>query len=406
MIVIMILLGVYALLGAGYWLMTAYGAVRLWRDVPKLGETNLKEPERWPTLSVVVPACEEADKLEPAFRTLMGQDYPELELILVNDRSTDGTGTIADRLAAEDGRVRVIHIKELPAGWLGKVNALQQGYASSTGELVLFTDADVNYAPGTLRKAAAYFLDRKLDHMTVIPHLWTAGLLTDAIVSAFLRPFVALVSRPWKVSDPKSSAFMGVGAFNLVRREAFEKTEGLEWLKMEVGDDMGLGLLMKRSGARCEVVSALDEIGLAWHRTVGEALRGSEKGYAPACQFSLARSVAAAVIVVGVEFSPIVLLAALAWSPLRGFGVAGAALTAVAVGTTVGMARLAHWRVLPSVLSPIGALIGAWAIVRAAILGKRRDGVDWRGTHYPTETLKQGMRLNLSLKGTAEDVKR
>ena len=403
MIIITVILGIYAGVGTAYWLWMAYGAVRLWREVPKLDEAKPMAPGSRPRVSVVVPACNEADKVEAAFRTLMQQDYPELELILVDDRSTDETGLIADRLGAEDVRVRVIHISELPQGWLGKLHAMDRGYAASTGEYVLFTDADVHFGPGAIEKAAAYAVENKLDHLTVIPHLWSAGILTDAIVCSFLRPFMVMLARPWKVSDAKSRAFMGVGAFNMVRREAFARTEGLAWLRMEVGDDMALGFMMKRSGARCGVAKGLDEVGLVWHRTVREALRGSEKGYAPVCQFSVWRGAVAGTALAAVEMSPMILLMGIFSTQWRVFGLMGIVLTMVALAAMVMMARWAKGSVLAAVVSPVGTIIGAWAMLRAGVLGRRRGGIVWRGTRYTSEELRKGMRLNLRLSGKIED---
>ncbi|MCX5673257.1 MAG: glycosyltransferase, partial [Planctomycetota bacterium] len=144
MILLAVALAVYVLLGLAYWLAMAYGLVRTWRGVPRLEEVRPPEPAAWPKLSVIVPACNEADKIEPAMRTLLAEDYPDLEILAVDDRSTDATGDIIDRLAAEDPRVRAIHVKELPAGWLGKVHALDRGFQESRGRFVLFTDADVH----------------------------------------------------------------------------------------------------------------------------------------------------------------------------------------------------------------------------------------------------------------------
>lgn len=400
--VITVLLAAYAAATAGYWLRTAYGVARL-RSTPRLNEGDGVQGERLPRLSVVVPACDEVDKLEPAFRTLMAQDDPELELILVDDRSTDGTGELADRLASEDSRVKVIHVRELPEGWLGKVHALQRGHAESRGEFVLFTDADVHFGPRALRKVVRHCQRHGLDHLAAIPHLRPAGPLTDAVVSAFLRPFMTLLARPWKVPDPRSGAFMGVGAFNMVRRAAFERTEGFEWLRMEVGDDMGLGLLMKRSGARCGVVSAFDDVWLTWHRSVREAIQGSEKAYAPVCQFSIWRGVMAGSGIVAVELAPIVLTTGLLGHGTRIFGVVGVALIAVEVASTAAVARWARGHVLPAILSPLASIIGAYALVRAAVLGKLRGGVAWRGTVYPSEMLKRGMRLKLGLTGSVTE---
>src|SRR6185369_2740694 len=106
--------------------------------------------------SVVVPACNEARTIERALTSLLAQDYPDLEIVLVDDRSSDETGAIIEHLAASDRRISAIHVRELPAGWLGKVHALQRGLERARGELVLFTDADIHFAPGALRRAVAW----------------------------------------------------------------------------------------------------------------------------------------------------------------------------------------------------------------------------------------------------------
>src|SRR6185503_735296 len=129
------------------------------RRIPELARQNLSLPLRWPKLTVVIPACNEAEHIESAAKTLIAQDYPDLEIILLNDRSTDTTAAIIDRLARDDNRVKAIHIETLPAGWLGKVHALDQGVARAQGEWILCTDADVHFAPGILRQAVAFALD-------------------------------------------------------------------------------------------------------------------------------------------------------------------------------------------------------------------------------------------------------
>src|SRR6185369_5444580 len=102
-----------------------------------------------------VPACNEAGTIETALASLLAQDYPGLEIVLVDDRSSDGTGVIIDRLAASDPRISAIHVRDLPIGWLGKVHALQRGLERVRGALVLFTDADIYFAPGSLRRAVS-----------------------------------------------------------------------------------------------------------------------------------------------------------------------------------------------------------------------------------------------------------
>jgi glycosyltransferase involved in cell wall biosynthesis len=219
------LLIAYAFIACSYWLWLLVGNARLVRAVPALIELEPPEPGQWPRLSVIVPACNEADAIEAAARTILDQDYPGLEVLLVDDRSTDGTGQIIDRLAAADPCARAIHVDHLPENWLGKVNALATGYDHAHGEFVLFTDADVYIAQNTLRRAVALCEAKGIDHLAIMPDIWPSSLLVDACLATFLRTF-PVATRCWAISDPQSRAFIGIGAFNLVRCSAFERTDG------------------------------------------------------------------------------------------------------------------------------------------------------------------------------------
>ena len=112
----------------------------------------VKAPGALPSLSVIVPARNEATAIGPALASLLAQDYPGLEIVAVDDRSTDGTGDVLRALAAANPSLRVLRIDDLPSGWLGKNHALWRGAQRSTGTWLLFTDADVVFAPGTLRR--------------------------------------------------------------------------------------------------------------------------------------------------------------------------------------------------------------------------------------------------------------
>ena len=395
MVVVETVLAIYVGVCLLYWLWTAWAMVRLWRDVPRLGDLDPPEPQRWPKLSVIVPARNEADKLEPAARTLLASDYPDLEIVLIDDRSTDTTGEIIDRLADDDARVRAVHVTELPDGWLGKVHAMHAALRHAGGEFVLFTDADVHFSPGALRKSVAYCQRRGLDHLAALPGLFPSSLLLDAMISVFLRQFIAFISRPWAVGKPGSRAYTGVGAFNLVRRSAFDATEGFEWLRMEVADDMGLALLLKRSGARAAVVSAVGDIALHWYRTVREGARGAEKSYATLAQFSVLRTLAIALVSLSVEVSPIAALVPLALAPTRWIGYGGIAVFAALVFSAVALARWAQARAVPLLLGPLVAPLMMALFVAVALAGRRRGGVLWRGTLYPAKAFRNQMRVRL-----------
>jgi len=389
------LLGTYVVLSLAYWLVTLYGVLRVRRCVRPLDDLAAPDPEAWPVLSVIVPACNEADKIEPACRTLIAEDYPNLEIVLIDDRSSDATGEIIDRLAEQDDRVRAIHITELPDGWLGKANALNTGLAASGGQLVLFTDADVHFKKGTLRKAVAWCTARKLDHLAALPAIWPGTLATDAIVSVFLRSLMTLATPPWRAQDPDSKGFLGVGAFNMVCREAFETAGGFEYLRLEVADDMGTAMMMKHHGAAADVVAAFDNVGLHWYRTVAEAWRGAEKAFAMAgCRFTPTALVG--IVSAGLEASPVVaLLAALLCGWSAGGWVLSASVVAVFLAASVLLARWAHVRVAPAVLAPLVAPLSMAITLWAAAAGLWRGGVVWRGTLYPSAMLRQGRRLRL-----------
>jgi cellulose synthase/poly-beta-1,6-N-acetylglucosamine synthase-like glycosyltransferase len=393
MILAVSLLTAYLAAALGYWLRTLYAVVRVRRGVPLLADARPPAPHPWPRLSVIIPARNEADRIEPAARTLLGQDYGDLELIFVDDRSTDATGAIIDRIAAGDARVRAIHVADLPEGWLGKVHALACGLRLAGGKYVLFTDADVHFRPGALRQAVALAEAADLGHLAALPELSPASLLLDAAIILFLRQLL-VATRPWAVSDPQSQAFIGIGAFNLVRRGAFAGSGGFADLRLETADDMGVGLVMKRAGARCAVVSARGYIALHWYRTMREAARGAERGWATVLQFSLLRTLAVALAVLVLETAPLAALVPLAIPGLWPAGCAGAVVFLVFLASALAMRRWGEgglWR--RALATPLAAPLVAGVILRAGFLGWRRGGVMWRGTLYPTRLLRAGARV-------------
>lgn len=376
------------------WGMVLRGALMLAR-VPRLRNVSTPEPIRWPRLSVIVPACNEDVALESAARSLLGQDYPDLEVVLVDDRSTDRTGEIVRRLGNEDPRVIPVQVADLPDGWLGKVHALHTGLGFATGQWILFTDADVHFAPGALRRAVAFAEARQLDHLTAIPAAWSVGLIVDSLVAAFLRAFLTVVKPAWGMGRSGSRRYFGVGAFNLVRRRAFDRTPGFEWLRMETADDMGLGLMMRRAGGRCLAVTAFEDVGLWWHRTVGDAARGMEKGFAALghCRIWRLSVMAAAGFVFDTSpvWAPVLALLPLPW-PVR---MLGSTVAVVFVTGSVLFARWARVSSLPVLITPLLAPLVTAMIVRAAWLGWRRGGIGWRGTEYPCTALRAGIRVKL-----------
>src|ERR1700722_19342402 len=239
----LVLFGLIALFWSTYGLKVAYGALRL----PWLKDCAPAADAECPRISVLVAARDEEEKLPGALATLVAVDYPNLEIVAVDDRSTDATARILDEFAANHPQLRVVHVDSLPAGWLGKPHALQKAYEASSGEWIVFTDADVHFAPDLLRRAIALAETKGWEHMTLLGRvkMFTVG---EKIAMTFFGLAMMVGTRPWRTSDPGSRVYTGVGAFQMIRRSAYEKMGTHRRLAMEVGDEVKRGKLEKEAG--------------------------------------------------------------------------------------------------------------------------------------------------------------
>lgn len=372
-----------------YWLNMALASARSALAMPLLAEVRPAAPASWPRVSVVVPACNEEQTIESALRSRLAEGYPDAEYVVVDDRSTDGTGAIVDALATEDPRVVALHVRALPDGWLGKVHAMHRAVQESSGEWILFSDADIHHEPGTLARIVAYCEEQGLDHVAAFPSIWPSGFAADAVFSAAARLFL-VGARPWKVRDPESRVSIGGGTFNLVRRAALERAGGLEPLRLEVCDDIALGQALKWSGARQGIVNARGFIGLHYYRSIGEIVRGLEKNSFALSGYRTLRSTLIHALIAVVELAPFVLLLTAARST-PAFWI-GAAAAAIAVATQVAVARWCRRPLLPALFVPLGSAVLVAAGVRSMVLALLRGGIDWRGTRYPLDALRRGRR--------------
>ncbi len=360
------------------------------RRVETLGDWQGPAPARWPSVSIIVPACNEADRLEGAMQSLVELAYPNLEIILVEDRSEDATPEIADRLAAEHPRLEVVHVEKLPEGWLGKVHALHRGVERASGEWLLFTDADIHYEPDLLGRAIRAAVDRDLHHLSLLPDMRAEGFWHEASVLVFVSVLLGITPR--RTERGETDEFVGIGAFNLVRREAFERTEGFEWLRMEIADDAGLGLMINRHGGRSGFALATDGLAVDIYESLGDAVRGLEKnGFPVMAQFSWLRVLGAGGVGVLACAGPLV---GLAWPALGAWPLSLAVLGAMVGWAAVGADALdrSPW---PFLAAPVAQLFLVWGVLRSAILCTRRGGVEWRGTRYPLDDLRDGQRLEM-----------
>lgn len=358
-----------------------------WRGVPRLSAQPAPPPGApLPRLSVVVPARNEEAGIRQAVLSLLAQDYTDLELVVVNDRSTDGTGRIlAELAAAHPGRLRVVTVERLPPGWLGKNHALWLGARHATGPWLLFADADVVFDPTCLRRAVGYAQAAGLDHLTLFPRLVARGYWLAGFIAFFVFAFV-VYWRPWRANDPRSPFGLGIGAFNLVRRDAYVAAGTHAAIALRPDDDMRLGLRIKRLGLRQQALDGSDLLQVEWYPSLGAALAGLEKNLFAGLDYNLWRVLGALAATLALLVAP---YAAVWFASGLDRWLLALALAAQGAGFLLANrpeAGRALW-LLPTF--PVLALLFAYALVRSTALALVRGGIRWRDTLYPLDQLRR-----------------
>ncbi len=376
-----VLLGCVAFGWATYGVRAAYGALCL----PWPKDYFPAPDSACPSISLLFAARDEAEKLPGALATLAALDYPGLEIIAVDDRSDDATGRILDDFAATHPRAHILHIRELLSGWLGKPHALQMAYEHSRSEWLLFTDADVHFAPDVLRRAISLLQNRGWDHLTLLVRVLMAGFWERTVITFFGLGF-HLGAEPAQASNPRSRRYAGVGAFQLVRRSAYEAAGTHRRLAMEVADDMKLGKIIKEAGFRSGVGVAAGDLTVRWHAGLGNMIRGVTKNFFAAADYKIPIVTAQLLGLLAMDVVPFAaLFLAHGWARLF----AGVAVL-IAVCFHASVAVVMDASPLYGVTHPLGALLFFYMLLRSAVVTLWHGGVTWRGTFYPLDELKRG----------------
>jgi glycosyltransferase involved in cell wall biosynthesis len=375
------------------WLSRLVGAAL---GMPKVADISRPEWGRKPTrekasprVSIIVPARNEEEQIGPALASLLKLDYESYEVIAVNDRSTDHTGEVLNRIATTpeaEARLKVIHLTALPPGWLGKVHAMWTAAAQASGDWLLFTDADVIYRPDVLTRALNYAEAESADHVVLFPRMimHSPG---ERIMIAFFQTLFVFGHRPWKVADPKTKDHMGVGAFNLIRRSVYEAIGTYQALRFEVLDDMKLGKVVKTAGYAQRNVYGGDLISLRWVKGAMGMVRNLTKNFFAILSFQWWRTLLSVFALAFLNLVPFVgIWFAHGWARLP-YAIVLLCIFAI----YVGMAGKSDVPPYYFVLHPIGATLFVYILLRSMTLTLSRRGVVWRGTFYPLDELRKGM---------------
>jgi glycosyltransferase involved in cell wall biosynthesis len=362
--------------------------------MPKVADISRPEwnrkpatPNGNPRVSIIVPARNEEEHIGPALATLLKLDYDNYEIIAVNDRSTDRTGEVMDQIAStRQASLRVIHVTELPAGWLGKAHAMWSAANQATGDWLLFTDADVLFRPDVLTRALAYAEAESADHLVLFPRMIMKSP-GERMMIAFFQTLFVFGHRPWKVADPKTKDHMGVGAFNLVRRRVYDAVGGYLALRFEVLDDMKLGKIVKNAGYAQRNVYGADLISLRWAKGAMGVVNNLTKNFFAILSFQWWRGLLSAFALGFLNLMPFIgICFAHGWQQLP-YAVALASMFAI----YVGMSRESDVPAYYFVLHPISSTLFVYTVLRSMWLTLTQGGVVWRGTFYPLDELRKGM---------------
>ena len=324
--------------------------------------------------------------MERALRSLLALRYPDYEVVFVNDRSTDQTGEIAERLSAGDARLKVLHIDELPPGWFGKTHAARRGAETATGEVLLFTDADVVFAPDAAVCGVRHLLRERLDHLAAGPRVTVTGTMLRACTIA-TQFFIGARQRLWKVGDPRSSAFIGIGAYTMMRADSYRAVGGYECVALRPDEDLRLGQIVKRSGMRSGFLKGVELLEIRWYHSFGDFVRGLDKNFFAALDYSLLMVTGSTVTLAWLAAGPLVMAPLLlaTGQPLAGALYAACPVICWTAATTLTRDNAyPWWYVLPF---PLAVLVIVFAIWRSTALTILR-GVVWGGPPVPLSELR------------------
>ncbi|MGI9536568.1 MAG: glycosyltransferase, partial [Desulfocapsaceae bacterium] len=335
-------------------------------------------------VSVIVPACNEEEKIEAGLRSLATQNYEPLEIIVVNDRSTDRTGKVIDRVRREFPQIRRIDIEELPPGWLGKPHALQRGAEAATGAYLLFTDADVVLETTTISRAVTAMKQKNLDHLALVFENSTRGGLLNAIIADIGAGLLWLI-KPWRAQVKKSRFSVGVGAFNMVRGDVYRMIGQHEKIRMQVIDDLFLGKLIKRGGYHQECMDGRGFVAVPWYHSVNELISGLMKNVFAFFNYNLGYMLlgllALGVVVVLPYWGALFCEGSARW-----FFIGAITVRVLGIGVGLILTGVEKRAVCWLLITPFIVL---YIILRATLIALFQGGISWRGSFYPLDKLRK-----------------
>jgi cellulose synthase/poly-beta-1,6-N-acetylglucosamine synthase-like glycosyltransferase len=337
--------------------------------------------ETEPSLAIIIAVRNEEEDLENALQSVCNIHYNNYRIIVVNDRSTDRTADILQGFTARYQKLAVTTITTLPNGWLGKNNALYQGYLSSSEEWMLFTDADIVFHPDAINKALGYATRHQLDHLSILPEAISRSTILNSVLGTF-GIILMMHMKPWGAKNPRSKGFAGIGAFNLVRRDAYEKIGTHDRIKLRPDDDMQLGQIIKSVGLKQDVLGGQQYICLEWYKNLREFINGLMKNSFSVSEYKLGQAILNALMVLVCFALPIPAMLIFGSTQIRLMAVV---VFMFQVLYMVAVRPNKWWYAL---MVPFASFLIVYTTLKSAFLTIRQGGIYWRDSFYSLAMLK------------------
>lgn len=374
-----------ALAGALYLFIPVL-LIHRWRKSRRLADVSPSSTFSNPDVTILFAAKNEETQIGETLRSIRLQDYSALSAVAINDRSEDHTRAILDQEAERNEDLTVLHVENLPAGWLGKCHALWKGSAEAQGEWLLFTDADVEFDPHVVRLAVAAAQKYQADHLVLFPQLlWKS--LSEASLLTFFTMMLGVGFKFWRVESGSMNAWVGIGAFNMIRRDLYDSFHGHEALRLEIADDMKLGYLAKKHGGKSVAMYSDGCVRVRWRQGTMDIVRGIIRSGFAGMNFNWFRLVFAVAGLALAFLAPFVLLLVADNLITYMEAILSIVLLASAMMLTAQSQGFPARSVL---LYPLSVGLFLYGLLISGFTTVVHGGVGWRDTFYSIKELKKG----------------
>jgi glycosyltransferase involved in cell wall biosynthesis len=374
---------------AGIWIYLLAYMGKSFRHAPKLESFDRASASKFPKVSVILPARNEERYIARCLDSLLAQDYPNFEVVVINDSSTDGTGEIMQQYAARDSRIVYMSAPPKPEGWAGKNWACYEGYLRAKGELLMFTDADTEHSSVAMSLAVGHLVSQNLDALTAVPHLICNDFWTKVTLPA-LATFLHTRFSPLRVNDPDNKTGYFFGSFFVITRAAYEAVGTHKGVRQELVEDGALGGKVKEGGFLLKMVRGEHYIDAVWARDLYTMWHGLRRLMIPLYYQNKSRAFLMMIAVFFILFAP---FATLPYSILAA-GLTGnlsaemllaiqLAAVALAFATTAVQCSLGVFESPAYALaSPLSGAIVSFSFMSAIVDADKKGAVNWRDREY------------------------